>query len=308
MTPTATEDRTPIKFGTAEEFQARQKYLPQIRCAKEMLDCIIGKYEFSSKEKLQCGLNGCNSWHWNGYVIRTKDGHETHCGKDCGKREFGVVFEQVEAAYKSNEDRKSRAEYLDQLGRDRDMLLSESLQVYQLVSEATNFVQSITNEVRKDPIFDRAFSICIRSGGRIQVEDEDSKRLRSAMGASTEKADLKTIGVLRSVFIVNTSPFVASELKSQVITPLQNLTSENLDSLSLKDLTARASMFGNLRLTLNKGYQLLADFEHFSDPNNLKTFGLLIEVIPKKARTDRVRRIIERIRTSSTLRTASPTD
>ncbi|MDB5856233.1 MAG: hypothetical protein JWR22_4274 [Herminiimonas sp.] len=269
---------------------------PCLQCGKDALDRIVGKYSFSEKEKLQCGLNGCNTWHWNGYVIQTKEGDETHCGQDCGNREFGVSFKEVEAVYKAAVDRKTKKDHLEQVAKDRDALLVQARELYSLIFAAGNHIDRIVGEIKRDPELDRAFTYCLRSGGRILVEDEESKRLRSAMDAGTGKADLKSIGMIRGTSVVFGAARLAGELKCQVIAPLHQLTVDNLDFLSIKDLTKKAATFGNLGQVLSRAGQVLSDYDQFKSLENLEALQLLPHAIPKRARTGRVVRILERLR------------
>lgn len=297
MTNTPKEDITPIAFQSAEEFRARPKYLPALHCSRDDLDRIVGKYSFSEKKQLQCGLNGCNTWHQHGYVIRTKDGWETHCGQDCGHREFGVTFKDVEATYSQAEERKSRKDFLDKIIQDKQALLLEATALYERVSIASNHVQRILNEIRRDRGLDLALSNCLRNGGRIQVEDEDSKRLRNAMGASSSKADLKTIGIIRGGAVVASASTAAKELMFQVIGPLKHLDDEHLNDVPMRVLQDKTKVFSELRQIISRAQQMLQDYEAFVSPANLQTFMLLQESMSKKARNGRTTRILEKLPT-----------
>lgn len=175
MTKLNPVDLNPILFKSAEEFQTRERYKPQLTCAHDKLERIVGKYAFTEKEALECGLNGCGTKHWHGWVIRTTDGDETHCGRDCGEREFGVKFKEVEAAFKQAEERQSRTERLEQVARERDEILAVAIPMYERTSAAINHVQYILNQISKEANLKRVFDDCVRSRGRILVADEESR-------------------------------------------------------------------------------------------------------------------------------------
>jgi len=295
MTQTLPSDFIPTQFKTAAEFQALQRYEPKLICEKDQLDKIIGKYSFTEAEKLECGLNGCNQIHWHGWVIRTKDGRLTNCGRDCGEREFGVLFAEVEAVYRAAEERQSRLERLKQLGQERESLLQEATSLYDSVSRAGNWIQVILDELRKERFLDNAFRDCVRNGGRIQAEDEDSKRVRSAMGAASGKADLKTIGVIKGSQAVFSGPTVSQELRYRVIDPLRELTMENMLALSDKELNSKSQSLSQIKQALSSARNFLATYEQFRLAENGAALALLPQIIPKKARNSRVSRIVERI-------------
>lgn len=295
MTTPKTEDLLPIQFTSAREFEDRARYQPSLTCETSQLERIVGKYSFTKAELLECGLNGCRTRHWNGWVIKTKDGDETHCGKDCGEREFGVLFTEIEAKYKAAEERQSRRTRLEELAKERDSILAAAKGLYDQVRAAANVINDVLNEVKRDSGLQRVFHACVRSNGRILVEDEDSKRLRAAMGAGTGKADLKQIGLIRGVSVVFSQETVGQELKYKIILPLQELTTENLATLPDKELASKTQQFSQLQQTLSSAKQFLAAFQQFSSSANGQAFTLLEYGVPKNSRTGRVSRILTRI-------------
>ncbi|WP_288408034.1 hypothetical protein [uncultured Herbaspirillum sp.] len=295
MTNANPEDFIPIQFGSAKEFQDRPRYLPRLVCENDQLARIVGKYSFTEQEKLECGLNGCERVHWHGWVIQTKDGDETHCGRNCGEREFGVLFKEVEAVFKLAEDRRNKRERLEQVAGERGSYLAEAKVLYEHLSSLGNRVQSVLSEIRKDSALERAFQTCVRSGGRIMVENEDSKRMRSAMGAETGKADLKAIGVIRGIDGTLSFQKVLQELKYQVISPLEKLSLDDLNKLSDKELTAKTQAFSELHQTLSRAKSAIQVLQQFSASSNAQAFLLLPQSMSKKSRTARVQRILERI-------------
>jgi hypothetical protein len=82
-----------IKIEGWDEIESRPGFVKNLNPAKHTLDSIIGRYIF--KEKILCGLSNCHRPHAKGYIVATKDGHETNIGKDCGKTYFGVDFETL---------------------------------------------------------------------------------------------------------------------------------------------------------------------------------------------------------------------
>lgn len=81
-----------IDYGATLDFQLRERYEPTLVATQEELDLAFGKYTRPAPKPdwIACGLNGCDEPHRYGWVIRLIDGRETHCGPDCGERQFGA--------------------------------------------------------------------------------------------------------------------------------------------------------------------------------------------------------------------------
>lgn len=74
------------------------------------LKAIIGRYAF--KDKLRCGLAGCHTPHNRGYIVVTQSGLETNIGKDCGKKQFGVDFNDMSRQFERDVTEKENREAL----------------------------------------------------------------------------------------------------------------------------------------------------------------------------------------------------
>ncbi|KHT34410.1 hypothetical protein [Pectobacterium carotovorum] len=81
------------KIDNWEEITSRACFSKQIIKSEHKLSEIIGYYRF--KEKIHCGLKGCNQPHQMGYLVRTEIGVETNIGNICGGEEFGVKFTEL---------------------------------------------------------------------------------------------------------------------------------------------------------------------------------------------------------------------
>ena len=57
---------------------------------EELLDDVLGRY--IEKSEIRCGLSNCHTPHLKGYIVKTKSGHITNIGKDCGTTYFGIDF------------------------------------------------------------------------------------------------------------------------------------------------------------------------------------------------------------------------
>lgn len=82
-----------ISVENWEDIESRPGFITNLNPSDHQLESIIGRYLF--KEKIRCGLSNCHTPHAKGYIVTTKDGQSTNIGKDCGKKYFGVDFEDL---------------------------------------------------------------------------------------------------------------------------------------------------------------------------------------------------------------------
>lgn len=99
-----------INVENWEDIVARPGFITNLNPSDHQLESIIGRYLF--KEKIRCGLSNCHTPHAKGYIVKTKGGQSTNIGKDCGKKYFGVDFEDL--SKKFDRDIKEK-EYREQL-------------------------------------------------------------------------------------------------------------------------------------------------------------------------------------------------
>src|SRR5882724_11249527 len=92
-------EQHPIRFSSADEFKTRAAWRDGVDPAQHKPAKIIGDYAFAKTEALPCGLKSCRTKHQYGYVIRTEDGLETHIGRHCGKRYFGVQWGEIQSVF-----------------------------------------------------------------------------------------------------------------------------------------------------------------------------------------------------------------
>lgn len=282
-------DNTPIFFRTVEEFCRRPKYQLRLQCTSDSLDRIIGKYERPKDNQIQCGLNGCTKEHMFGYVIRAKDGTETNCGQVCGRREFGVKFEEVEALYKKAEDAQLRKRLLTELAENRTTLLLQGEDVHGRVKECSERISKVVTEVEKDFALSSAFRSCIRSGGKIRVENKVDEALRRA------KADLITIGEIQGSTALINYEELPKTIYYKFLLPLRELDIAHLDNLENNELEKKTREVKDLSSILANARDFLIDAEKFTEPENLREFSKLKELMPTKSKTGRVDRILSRL-------------
>lgn len=91
------EDKELVRVETWEDITGRPGFTDNLDPAAHELSKIIGQYAFQNM--IPCGLSNCHTPHARGYLVATKSGQETNIGKDCGKRYFGVDFDEKRAQF-----------------------------------------------------------------------------------------------------------------------------------------------------------------------------------------------------------------
>lgn len=95
------------KLPLWSDIEKREQFVNRLSNTEHKLSHIFGYYEL--KEEIHCALSSCNQPHGKGYLVATETGLETNIGHRCGKRIFGVDFENHANEfdkYRENEERK----------------------------------------------------------------------------------------------------------------------------------------------------------------------------------------------------------
>jgi hypothetical protein len=78
---------------TWDEVKSKDAFLSDLNPGEHELKDILSNY--TSDEKVGCGLSSCHTPHNYGYMVLTKDGYETNIGQICGSKFFGVQFKTL---------------------------------------------------------------------------------------------------------------------------------------------------------------------------------------------------------------------
>lgn len=76
---TLNTDKGLIRIEAWEDVESRPGFVKNLDPTKHELASIIGRYIL--KEPIRCGLSNCHTPHAKGYIVTTKEGHETNIGK-----------------------------------------------------------------------------------------------------------------------------------------------------------------------------------------------------------------------------------
>lgn len=293
----STSDRSPIQFQNAEEFQSRPNYLSELSCSSTELDYIVGKYGFSREKSLKCGLNGCHTTHWHGFVIATKLGQETHCGKVCGAKAFGVTWDEVEATFQRKEAERDRSVALLKIKEDGTAILQRCIQLIEKCEPLESAVRAVLQELSRETALLRAFENIVKNGGRIMGEAEQSAFMRDGTGSG--KRDLVLLATVEGTNSIGSSKDTVRSLKFHVEMPVKDLISQPQESLSAKQIEAHLKTLADVNSTFARAEAFAKNAERFLILGNLDKLELLLPQLPKRSRTDRARAILRRLYTTA---------
>jgi hypothetical protein len=284
---------TPIQFESERQFHDLPGYSPAMECTTEELDRIVGKYSWDAHRALRCGLNRCNTRHWNGFVIAAKDGRKTHCGHECGGREFGAIFKDVEAAYRRAEEDAARAANIAYALRQRDELLAKIATLETALEGKVTAVREVVSLINREPAMTKALNDALRNGGRIQ----QSLRASGVMKDDAAKNEflIIDIGRIDAGDAVRQQKEIGMHVRAHALWPLRGLTADSLASVDRKGLAAKSSEITTARQAIQDGENFIELAARFIAPANLRELAKLSETLPAKARNQRVAKITQRL-------------
>lgn len=298
------EKTDPIRFRSAQEFMDRPLWRNDVNPATLNPERIIGDYEFTEAEALTCGLSGCHREHWHGFVVATRDGFETHIGRDCAKRHCGLNWGELQSQFRKETEDRDRRLWLDEMLALRDTMRAEVISLAQAVDAVTQEVKSVLDQIHKERDIDKAFRDAQRSGGAIKVERYVDKDTAERMGLKEhQRNQLEVVGSIASIGVTipahgsSTLPgkriFLA--LKDQAIPVLNGLSAEGLRNLSHRKRQEKTAEVERTRDAIANAKQHLAAAKRFLDPENLKNIGKFEIQHPSQ----RAARILRRFATGS---------
>ncbi|CAN0620491.1 conserved protein of unknown function [Burkholderia multivorans] len=285
----------PIRFKNREEFSSRPNYYAELRCNQDDLDYIVGKYEFSEKEFLRCGLNGCNTKHWHGFVISTKSAKETHCGKDCGEREFGIRWNELEAEFNRQDKIETQRKLVSEFIENRTQLVKEATELGRQVEAACARITTILAELDRDSFIRRAFDNAIATDGRILTEIKSDSEISAATGHKKGRANLQVAGTIKGHLAVQRYDSTRKLIMWWVIKPLQEIDESSILSMTEKKLQEAMSNLKQYHQRITEAREFLAASSQFLSPTNAQEFKKLRDVLPGRAKVNRVNRILTRL-------------
>lgn len=253
-------------YTTIADYEARPSFVGPLRISPGELDRIVGKYELGDPEVnwAACGLNGCNTRHKFGYIIRTKGGKETNCGQDCGKREFGVEFEEVEARLKAAEDAAARIRAVEALLANKPAYIKTARELLPQLQDSVVRYSRFVSDFQHQNSFTRTLDQWARQGGVVKanIKGVDGKEVR------------QTVGVIAGIQVRH-KHYLGTRvaLQEKVIDWLDGLSEESVQAMSKHAFEAVPRQGGAIPEILESAKQYIGDVDAFLAPANFELYS-----------------------------------
>lgn len=281
-----------ILFESPGQIRSRPLWRDDLNPAAHTPVRILGGYSFAKTDWLACGMSSCRALHGSGYVVATQSGLETHIGHDCGKRLFNEDFADLERNFKRAYDAQSRKDILQNLLQSKDDAIVATKLA--LMSSLANqqAVEYFLTEINKESSLLQAFTEALRNDGQLIHSRRKTQREIDISGTQ-DRFVREPIGRLDGIAAVNFRA-LESDLKYNVLGPLNELTADSLAAASQKQLELKSKLVGELREKLRQAEEFSKVTKRFVRPSNWKAFE---EVFAdgRTRTTDRGRKILTRM-------------
>ncbi|EMC7950719.1 hypothetical protein VXG46_001306 [Acinetobacter baumannii] len=119
-----------------EEITSRPNFVEKVTIARgedvqNIISDLVGFYVL--RDFVSCGISSCGRKHQKGYIAALHDGNEIIIGHKCGKKHFGVTFDEKAKQFKHLRDNanqylqiKAMFEKLPQLKESLERILNQS--------------------------------------------------------------------------------------------------------------------------------------------------------------------------------------
>lgn len=285
-----------LQFESVAAFSSRLNYNSALEIPHDQLGVIVGKYELPGDELLwaTCGLNGCTKRHRFGFLLSNLKGEETNCGHNCGEREFGVKFKEVEAHFERRLTEQARQRVLADLVMQKGDLTRRAVEVLPHAKNAGQTMQRFLRDFQSKAAFWEQLIAVARLGGLIRAADNES----SQGGTGRSSVNLITLGRLEGTEVLLSSNTKKHEyvISAIVIPWLQEKLDDSdlhlLDQVALERLSGEAV---SAKRSLAEAVEFVANVEKFSQPLNLVQLELVRDKLtPRAGRSDALSRAIRR--------------
>lgn len=252
-----------IRISTMEEMESRPGFLKDLNPQQHELKSIIATYRF--KDKVPCGFSNCHTPHLKGYIITTKSGHETNIGHQCGKREFGVSFENLRRTFDRDLKEKEFRETLYKFNRnienftaEIELIRNEAGYFHKRCRELTHtgtLPNRLVNEVRR-MIRDRSASIYVYR----ETSDTDRQLQKASFQSfdfspkknSVARYQSEKIGELKGIEALYPENDLRELLIKNLKYNLDELSELEVDHLNYRDLKKWSGWVGEAPVLLQK--------------------------------------------------------
>lgn len=271
-------DKGHEKYPHWDDVAKRANFVNKLSNTEHKLSHIFGYYEL--KEEIHCALTSCNQPHGKGYLVTTESGLETNIGHRCGKKIFGVDFENHANEFdrfRENEERKlsikSAKQNLDAWEASLEGLRSGKPPIQWLIT-CIEYLQNSNYVGRAAAMEFRALSRTQDSNVTIDVTVKDKKyeallfKFNKHFRESGQALEQESVGKVRNLHVLLTE----NHLKVLFATAMANIKQvrecdeNSVPSPILADISRKANA---LQTEINKVLDIYNDARNFLTKKNL---------------------------------------
>ncbi|MDA8258299.1 MAG: hypothetical protein M0Z99_22170 [Betaproteobacteria bacterium] len=274
-----------VRVDAWEDIERRPGFTTELDPKAHVLEAIIGRYAFSNR--IRCGLSNCHTPHAKGYIVATKDGHETNIGKDCGKTYFGVDFETL--------SRKFDQDITEKENRDKLWSFSFKLEEFKTQVHDLRVADRGGNWVYKTsrPLIEQDASVPAEIVRRIAVMTKTRQTVLTLEREATER-EIEELEIARGRTLPRPqyidepiaeiegleALFPENDLRNLLVIELDEkikaFEGENIDSLTFEQLRRWAKWIGTVDATLQTAAASLESGRRLLQRENLEPFARII--------------------------------
>ncbi|HCR3021394.1 TPA: hypothetical protein ON323_004995 [Serratia marcescens] len=291
-------DKGHEKYPHWDDVAKRANFVNKLSNAEHKLSHIFGYYEL--KEEIHCALTSCNQPHGKGYLVTTESGLETNIGHRCGKKIFGVDFENHANEFdrfRENEERKliikSAKKNLEAWEDSLEGLRSGRPPIQWLIT-CIEYLQNSNHVGRAAAMEFRALSRTQDSNVTIDVAVKDKKyeallfKFNKHFRESGQALEQESVGKVRNLHVLLTE----NHLKVLFATAMANIKQvrecdeNSVPSPILADISRKANA---LQTEINKVLDIYNDARNFLTKKNLSPVLSKIQQMDTVTKEDKER-------------------
>jgi hypothetical protein len=274
-----------VKVEAWAEIEVRPGFTTDLDPRAHTLDAIIGRYVFS--DRIRCGLSNCHTPHAKGYIVATKDGHETNIGKDCGRTYFGVDFEALSRKFDQDITEKENREKLWSFSFRLDEL-KEQIDDLRSQDRGGNWVYRLTRPLLEagrgcPPEIVRRLGTMVktrlplltaeREATAQEIENLEAIQGRRLPRPHYVEEPFAEVAGLEALYPENDlRDLLVLELGERI----KKFEEESIDALSYESLRKWAKWIGTIDATIDKASASIASGRRLLSPENLEPFAHIL--------------------------------
>lgn len=267
------------KFPLWSDVEKRQHYTNKISGSEHKLSLIFGYYEL--KDEIHCSLSSCNQPHGKGYLVTTETGLETNIGHQCGKKIFGIDFENHANdfdKFRESEERKLSIK----LAKNKIEAWEASLDALRTGNKSIQWVIEAIEELQNAHFVGRAAAIEFRSLSRTQngnvtidVKVKDKKyadllfKFNKHFRESGQALEQEIIGKIKNLHVLLTENHLKI-LFSRAVSNIKDVKLADENSVPSPVLLTLSQKANSLQSDVDKVLTIYRDAREFLTRNNLK--------------------------------------